>query len=297
MKSFSKTTLRRRQDAEVVFVPEKEMGALPGRARLFIEIRGSIFSMMKRSFSTALLCSLLLTISLDGFSQNQQLSPTETVRLFYKTMRDRKFKEAFAMSIYKPAVEGLSAKELDDLRPDFEKMAAAIPEQMDLSGETISGDLATVFVKVKETPDTAEKSEPISLIQNNGVWIVGDRENEAIVKKAGKDFFFAARIDTHHSDVQDMLTRVTLAEVVFSQQHNGQYAGLAELITAGLLPKDLEGTDSTGYSFHVVRSPDSKSWYATAEPAQYGRTGKLSFYLDASGVKSGDAGGKPLSVK
>lgn len=253
--------------------------------------------MNKRYFAATLFCALFLGVTSVSFPQNPPLSPTETVRLFYKTMRERKFKEAFAMSIYKPAVEPLSAKELEDLRPDFEKMAAAIPEQMDLSGETISGDLATVFVKVKETAERAEKSEPIALIQNNGVWIIGDRENEAIVKKAGKNFFFTARIDTHHSDVQDMLTRIAVAQVAFSQQHNGQYGGLAELITAGLLPKDLEGTESTGYMFHVVRSPDGKSWYATAEPAQYGRSGKLSFYLDAAGVKSGDVGGKPLALK
>ena len=253
--------------------------------------------MNKRYFVAALLGALLLGTASASFPQTAPLSPTETVRLFYKTMRERKFKEAFAMSIYKPAVEPLTPKEFEDLRPDFEKMAAAIPEQMDLSGETISGDLATVFVKVKETAETAEKSEPIALVQNNGVWIIGDRENEAIVKKAGKNFFFTARIDTHHNDVQDMMTRITLAQVAFSQQHNGQYGGLTELITAGLLPKDLEGSESTGYMFHVVRSPDGKSWYATAEPAQYGRSGKLSFYLDAKGVKSGDVGGKPLVVK
>jgi len=47
----------------------------------------------------------------------------------------------------------------------------------------------------------------------------------------------------------------------------------------------------------VIRPADAKSWYATAEPAEYGRTGLLSFYLNASGVRSGDAGGKPLVVK
>ena len=253
--------------------------------------------MLKRILIPSLCCFVLFVSAATVFPQAQPLSPTETVRLFYKTMREKKFKEAFAMSIYKPAVEGLSAKELDDLRPDFEKMAAAIPEQVDLSGETISGDLATVFVKVKETAETAEKSEPIQLVKANGFWIIGDPENQAIVKKAGKSFFFNARIDTHHNDVQDLLTRITLAEVVYSQQHNGQYANMPELITAGLLPKDLEGTESTGYVFHVNRSVDGKSWYATAEPAQYGRSGKLSFYIDAAGVKSSDVGGKPLTVR
>jgi hypothetical protein len=117
------------------------------------------------------------------------------------------------------------------------------------------------------------------------------------VKKAGTKYFFEARINAHHSDVQDMLTRITVWQVAYSQGHNGQFGNMSELIAAGYIPKDLEGTDSTGYRFQVVRSADGKSWYATAEPAQYGRTGRLSFYLDASGVRSGDAGGKPLVVK
>ena len=253
--------------------------------------------MLKRILVANLCFSLLLVTAATTFSQNQQLSPTDTVRLFYQTMRAKKFKEAFAMSIYKPAVEGLSDKELEDLRPDFEKMAANIPDKIDLTGETISGDLATVFVKVKETTEKTEQPEPMLLMKINGVWIIGDKENEAIVKKAGKNFFFIARIDTHHNEVQDLLTKITLAQVVYSQQHNGQFGNLADLITAGFLPKDLEGTESTGYSFHVIKSADSKSWYATAEPAQYGRSGKLSFYLDATGVKSSDVGGKPLIVR
>jgi hypothetical protein len=94
-----------------------------------------------------------------------------------------------------------------------------------------------------------------------------------------------------------MLTRITLAQVVYSQGHNGKFGNMAELIAAGLIPKDLEGIESTGYRFQIVRATDGTSWYATAEPAQYGRMGRLSFYLDASGVRSGDAGGKPLVVK
>jgi len=228
-----------------------------------------------------------------AIGQNPGRSPSDTVREFYKLMRDKKFREAFAMSIYKPAIDGLSKSEFDDLRSDFDKMAAVMPEKVDLTGEQISGEAATVFVRVK-ADDAAEQAQPMSLIRVNGNWIIGDKENQEIVKKAGKEFFFNARIDTHHSEVQSMLQRITLAQVVYSQQHNGQYGNMAELITACLLPKDLEGTESTGYSFHVVRSPDGKTWTATAEPAQYGRTGRLSFFLDQSGVRSGDAGGKPL---
>lgn len=92
-----------------------------------------------------------------------------------------------------------------------------------------------------------------------------------------------------------MLTRVSLAQLLYSQQHDGRFADLATLITLGLLPKDLEGTESTGYRFHLNAPDGGKAWNASAEPARYGRTGRLSFYLDASGVRSGDTGGKPLT--
>jgi hypothetical protein len=117
------------------------------------------------------------------------------------------------------------------------------------------------------------------------------------VKKTGKQFFFEARINAHHSDVQDMMTRISLGQVLYSQSHNGQFGNLAELVAAGVVPKDIEGIESTGYRFQINRSADGKSWYATAEPAQYGRSGRLSFYLDATGVRSGDTAGKPLVVK
>lgn len=215
-------------------------------------------------------------------------------------MREKKYREAFAMSIYKPAIDGLSTQEFDELKPDFDRMALAvserIPEKVELTGEQVSGDAATVFVKVVD-PEGKEKIEPASLIKVDNSWIVGDKENLELVKKAGKKFFFEARINAHHSDVQDLLTRISLAQVVYSQGHNGQFGSMAELISGGLIPKDIEGIESTGYKFQVVRATDGKSWYATAEPAQYGRSGRLSFYLDASGVRSGDNGGKPLMLK
>ena len=222
------------------------------------------------------------------------------MREFYRMMREKKYREAFGMTIYRAAIEGLSTQEYDDLKPDFDKMAIAvtekIPEKVDITGEQISGDAATVFVKVIDA-DGKEKIEPASLIKIDNAWIVGDRENLELVRKEGKKFFFEARINAHHSDVQDMLTRISLAQVVYSQGHNGLFGNTAELITAGLIPKDIEGIESTGYRFQVIRAADGKSWYATAEPAQYGHTGRLSFYLDAAGVRSGDAGGKPLVIK
>ena len=245
-----------------------------------------------------ILASFLLSASL--IAQTPALTPTETVRQFYKALREKKFREAFNMSIYKPAIDGLSQQEFDDLKPDFENLSAAvsekIPEKVDVTGEQVSGDVASVFLKVLDA-DGKDKIEPATLIKMNDAWLVGDRESFELVKKAGKQFFFEARINTHHSVVQDMLTRISLVQVVYGQQHDGKFASLAELITAGLIPKDIETPASTGYRFQVNRSADGKSWYATAEPAQYGHSGRLSFYLDATGVRSGDNGGKPISPK
>jgi hypothetical protein len=142
--------------------------------------------------------------------------------------------------------------------------------------------------------DDKEKLEQATLIKTANGWILGDAESQAMVKKAGKKFFFNARIDAHHNDVQDMLTRISLAQVVHSQQHNGMFGDMAALISAGLIPKDLETPDSTGYKFRIGVSPDRKTWFAAAEPAEYGRSGKLSFYLDPAGVRSADVGGKAL---
>ena len=225
-------------------------------------------------------------------------TPSDTVREFYKALREKKFKEAFALSIYQPALEGLKPQEFDDLRPDFERMAVAvsegIPAQLEISGEQISGDSADVFVKMLDS-EGKPKVESVGLIKADGAWIVGDRENQALVKKAGKKFFFNARIEAHHTDVQDMLTRVSLALLLYSQQHEGKFANLPTLISLGLLPKDLEGTESTGYRFNINLDDGGKKWNATAEPAQYGRTGRLSFFMDAAGVRSADNGGKRLA--
>lgn len=247
--------------------------------------------------------SLLLLFAMTGSStlaQNPPSSPTETTRQFYQLLREKKFREAFALSTYRPAIEPLTPQEFEEFRPDLEKMATAINEtltaKIDVSGEQISGDAATVFLKVLDA-DRKEKIETVGLIKVGNQWIVGSTAHLAEVQKEGKKYLFERRINAHHDDVQDMMTRITLGQVLYSQGRNGQFGNMAELIAAGVIPKDIENAESTGYRFQVNRSADGKSWYATAEPSQYGRSGRLSFYLDATGVRSGDNGGKPLVVK
>src|SRR5689334_7098645 len=101
---------------------------------------------------TAGILSLLLLILMTGsavrsaggppagaLAQNPSRTPTETMRQFYQMLREKKFREAFGLSIYRSAIDSLSAQEFDDLRPDFDRMAQAVtekmPAQIDVSGE------------------------------------------------------------------------------------------------------------------------------------------------------------------
>ena len=54
-------------------------------------------------------------------------TPTDVVREFYKAMREHRYRDAFTLTSYKPAIEGLNAEEMELLRPGFEEKAASIP--------------------------------------------------------------------------------------------------------------------------------------------------------------------------
>jgi hypothetical protein len=255
------------------------------------------------SLIVSVLVSIILLLAVDAgptvFAQAnaaKTLSPSDTVREFYKAMREKRFREAFSITIFKNAVEGLSSEEYEDLRPDFEKIAINVPDNIEITGEQLSGDEATVFVRVSE-PDATPQVEPVMLKRAGGGWvIITDPEAEKEIKKSGKNYFFNLRIQTHHEEVQEMLKRIMKAEFVYSSQHKGVYADMQTLINEGLLPKDVEGSETTGYVYHITLGKDGKTYLAGAEPARYGRTGRLSFSLDQTGaVKSADAGGKPLA--
>jgi hypothetical protein len=71
---------------------------------------------------------------------------------------------------------------------------------------------------------------------------------------------------------------------------------LKALVAAGLMSDDMFDPKLSGYTLRLTIS--GKTYIATAEPAHYGRTGKLSFWMDQTGaIKSVDNGGKPLIIK
>jgi hypothetical protein len=254
----------------------------------------------KTRFHKFLLPFLLLAFGLTTplVVQGQaQRGPSDVVREFYKAMREHRFKEAWALTIYKSAVDGLTAEELEDLRLDFEQKAAAVPDQIEITGERIQGNIATVFVKIPITESTPQiTSEPVNLMSSGNGWIIGTEADEVEVKKKGRRFFLDALIEEHESDIDDLFKRFLVVQLVYTQDHKGSLANLQDLIAANLVAKESGDPKAIGYTVRITINPDGKGYIATAEPTRYGHTGKLSFWMDQTGnMKKADNGGKPLT--
>ena len=254
----------------------------------------------KTRFHNLLLTFLLLTLGLATpiVVQGQaQRGPSDVVREFYKAMREHRFKEAWALTIYKSAVDGLSAEEMELLRPDFEQKAAAVPAQIEITGERIQGNIATVFVKVPVTESTPQiTSEPVNLMSSGSGWIIGTEADQAEVKKKGRRFFLDALIEEHENDIDELFKRLLVVQLVYAQEHKGVLANLQDLITANLVAKESADPKAIGYAVRITVTPDGKGYIATAEPTRYGHTGKLSFWMDQTGnLRKADNGGKPLT--
>jgi hypothetical protein len=232
-------------------------------------------------------------------AQNAVRSPSDVVREFYKAMREHRFKEAWALTIYKPAVSDLTPEEMEDLRADFEDRAAKIPDQIEVTGEKITGNIATVFVKVPVTDATSQIiSEPVNLLNSGGAWIIGTEADEAEVKKKGRRFFLDALIDQRHDDMEQLLKRLIAVEAMYAQQNGGAFGDLAALIKASLMSDDVANPKTLGYTFRITVTPDGKRFVATAEPIRYGHSGNLSFWMDQTGaIRKADTNGKPLPAK
>jgi hypothetical protein len=224
-------------------------------------------------------------------------TPSDVVREFYKAMREHRFKEAWSMSVYKPAVNGLSADEMEDLRPLFEAQAAPIPEQLQIDDEKITGNTAKVFVRLPPSDSSPQvTSKSVDLIKSDGGWIIGTTDEQETVKKAGGRYFLDALIDLNQDNMGDVLKRLVGMEAVYAAAHDGAYGELKALVAAGLMSDDMFDQRLSGYTFHLTIN--GKTYLATAEPAHYGRTGKLSYWMDQTGaIKNADNGGKPLIIK
>ncbi|MEP6924641.1 MAG: hypothetical protein ABI954_09265 [Pyrinomonadaceae bacterium] len=232
-------------------------------------------------------------------------SPSNTVQDFYKAMRERRFRDALMMTNLRPAVEKLTAEQLADLAPDFEPMATRVPEKIELSGEQISGNLASVFVKSDNSLTNKPQLDELKLRRENNDWIIltGEAETETEVKREGANFFFKQRIEARHSEIELTFQDIMKAEFGYALQHNGVYADLQTLVNENLVSADVMNPDLMGYRFRLQLTSDKKKYMVNAEPVQYGKTGKLSFLLNGGDAKTGplvqkdDKNGSPLQPK
>ncbi|HEX4949935.1 MAG TPA: hypothetical protein VFZ34_24930 [Blastocatellia bacterium] len=219
-------------------------------------------------------------------------SPSLVVKSFYELLRAKRYADGFRLSVYAVAVEGLSADELRELEPDFERIAAALPAEVEIRGEEVSDDKATVFVKL---PKEAQPQE-VPLIKEGGRWIIGDRETQKLLNKQGREYFFNERMRVSEAEVNEWLQEILGAELIYFKAKQ-RYTSLDELIQLGGVSKELADHTASGYRFTTVASADGQSFVATAIPLIYGRTGKLSFYADQTNlIRAVDKAGKPATA-
>jgi hypothetical protein len=160
---------------------------------------------------------------------------------------------------------------------------------------------ATVTAKLPDNETDKIELQQIQLRKENNFWLIltVDEEAEKLIKKEGKNYFFALRIETHHAEARQMLDRIAKAEMVFAVQNNGVYAPIAQLVESGLLPSDAVSAETTGYNYSVALGADRKTYNAAATPAVYGKTGKFSYLFEFDGknnprLTAKDNGGKRL---
>jgi hypothetical protein len=230
----------------------------------------------------------------------EENSPADTVRVFYKSLREKRVRQAMYLTNMRPAMEGLTDTELKEFQVDFDDLATRIPNQVEINGEIISGDTAIVTANLPDEDAAKLEVQKIKLRRENGVWVIltVDKKAEAMIRKEGKNYFYALRIDTHETEAQKLLQKIADVQGVMASK-DGKYQDMQVLVEKNLLPADILSSDSTGYNFAIKLKDDNKSYFATATPAVYGKTGKLSFLLEMSSkggprVLSKDLGGQPL---
>ena len=218
----------------------------------------------------------------------EENSPADTVRVFYKSLREKQFRQAMYLTNMRPAMEGLTDAELKDFQVDFNDIAERVPQEIEINGEIISGETAVVTANLPGDDPELLEVQKIKLRREGGVWVIltVDEAAEAMIKKEGKNYFYALRIDTHESEAKKLMQKIADVQMVVAAQNNGAYADMQALVEKNLLPADIRSAESTGYNFAVTVSSDKKNYLATATPAEYGKSGKLSFSLTLDAKKS-----------
>lgn len=91
-----------------------------------------------------------------------------------------------------------------------------------------------------------------------------------------------------------LLWSISGAQRQYKEDKQGNYGSLEELIAANLISKD--SIEASGYKFDIRVVPDG--FEISAVPVEYGKTGKLSFFMnqETAMIRGADHGGAPASV-
>ena len=238
----------------------------------------------------------------EGRIEIKSHSPADAIRTFYSNLREKRFREAIFLTNLRPAIEGLTDTELKDLEVDFARLAQTVPSDIQINGEIISGEMATVTAKLPDDETGKLELKEFKLAREKGGWLIllVQKEVEEAIKKEGKNYFFVLRMEVHQREAEAMMQRIVKAQIVYSIQNGGLFADMKSLIDGGLLPSDVQSPVSTGYRYKISLSTDKKKFETSAEPEIYNKTGRLSYFLEVDGnnqnprLKSADLGGKPL---
>ena len=88
------------------------------------------------------------------------------------------------------------------------------------------------------------------------------------------------------------LWTISAVETEYKAKHSN-YGSFEELVAAKMIDKDL--LENPNYKFEFTTTPDGFS--VTAVPAEYGKTGKLSFFVDQTGqMRGADHAGAPATA-
>ncbi|MDQ4123816.1 MAG: hypothetical protein M3209_20450 [Acidobacteriota bacterium] len=230
-----------------------------------------------------------------------QQTPTQVVKSFYQNLKEQRFREALMLTNWRPAVENFTPQEAEDLRSNFKYLAAQA--SVEITGEQLSNNAASVFVKGVDAQSREMKVEEVRLRREDNNWVIvlGDAETEAALKREGKNYFYRLWMENRHREAQYILEDIYKAELIYSMTGDGSFADLNTLVNKRLLSADVLGTE-VGYRFRVQLAPDKKKYSVNAEPLQYGKTGKLSFLLEIGKdgkpvLKSNDNNGAPYAIK
>lgn len=227
--------------------------------------------------------------------------PADIVRIFYGHLREKRFREAIYLTNLRPAIEGLSDTELKDFQVDLENVAKHVPAEIEINGEIISNGQATVTAKLPgDDPEKVELQE-LRLRKEKTGWVIltADEVAEKRIKQEGKLYLRNLRIETHQGEAKAMLDRIAKAQMAFAAQSGGKYGDMRMLVDQRLLATDVLSSESTGYAYTVTVTQGGAKYWATATPAEYGKSGIMSFLvrLNEKGsplLTAKDSGGKPL---